>query len=209
MKKTYQAGIVMLNYIWFGMIVVGFVVGIMNGRIDEVTKAVIDSSAKAIEVSIGLLGVMCLWTGLMGIAEKSGLVELITKLVKPVLRFLFPQIPANHPAMGAIVMNLVANFFGLGNAATPLGLKAMNELQKLNPRKDTATDAMSTFLVLNTSAIQLIPATVISIRTALGSSNPTEIVGTVWAASVCSTIVGIIAVKLFGAIYKRGKQWNP
>ena len=198
----------MLNYIWFGMIVIGFVVGIMNGRIDEVTRAVIESSAKAIEMSIGLLGVMCLWTGLMGIAEKSGLVELITKIVRPILRFLFPQIPAKHPAMGAIVMNLAANFFGLGNAATPLGLKAMNELQKLNPKKDTATDAMSTFLVLNTSAIQLLPATVISIRAALGSTNPTEIVVTVWVATVCSAIVGIIAVKFFGAVYKRGKRWN-
>jgi len=204
----HQEGIIMLNYIWFGMIVVGFVVGIMNGRIDEVTKAVIESSGKAIEISIGLLGVMCLWTGLMGIAEKSGLVELITKLARPILRFLFPQIPAKHPAIGAIVMNLVANFFGLGNAATPLGLKAMNELQKLNPRKDTATDAMSTFLVMNTSAIQLIPATVISIRAALGSANPTEIVGTVWVATVCSAVVGIIAVKLLGAIFKRGKPWK-
>lgn len=199
----------MLNYIWFGMIVVSFVVGIMNGRTDEVTKAVIDSSAKAIEISIGLLGVMCLWTGLMGIAEKSGLVNMITRLVRPVLRFLFPQIPPKHPALGAIVMNLVANFFGLGNAATPLGLKAMNELQKLNPRKDTATDAMSTFLVMNTSTIQLIPATVISIRSALGSSNPAEIVVTVWVASVCSFIVGIAAVKFFEALFKRGKRWNP
>lgn len=198
----------MLNYIWFGMLVVGFVVGIMNGRIDEVTHAVIEYSGKAIELSIGLLGVMCLWTGLMGIAEKSGLVGFISKLVRPVLHFLFPQVPERHPAMGAVVMNLVANFLGLGNAATPLGLKAMGELQKLNPRKDTASDAMCTFLVLNTSVIQLIPATVISIRSALGSSNPAEIVGTVWVASACATIAGIIAVKLLGAANRRGRQWK-
>lgn len=190
----------MLNYVWFGMLVAGFAIGIMNGRIDEVTSAVIEYSGKAIELSIGLLGVMCLWTGLMGIAEKSGLVRFISKIVRPVLHFLFPQVPERHPAMGAIVMNLVANFFGLGNAATPLGLKAMSELQKLNPRKDTASDAMCMFLVLNTSAIQLIPATVISIRSALGSSNPAEIVGTVWVASACAAITGIITVKVIQSL---------
>lgn len=192
----------MLNYIWFGMIVFGFIVGIMNGKIDAVTQAAIDSSSKAIEISIALLGVMCLWTGLMNIAEKSGLVQYLARILRPLLKFLFPGIPKRHKATGAVVMNLVANMLGLGNAATPLGLKAMVELQKLNSNKDTATDAMSMFLVLNTSFVQLIPATVIAIRSATGSRNPSEIIGTAWVSSVSATIVGIAAVKLFSVFYK-------
>lgn len=192
----------MLNYIWFGMLVIGFVLGVINGRIEIVTKAAIDSAQIAIELCIGLLGVMCLWTGLMNIAEKSGLVGGIAKLVRPVMRHLFPGVPKDHPAVGAIVMNLVANLFGLGNAATPLGIKAMSELQKLNPQKDTATNAMSMFLVLNTSAIQLVPATIIALRSAAGSQNPSEIIGTIWVASICATIAGIITVKMFSAFYR-------
>lgn len=187
----------MLNYIWFFLLIVGFVVGILNGRIDEVTQAAITSAGKAIELSIGLLGIMCLWTGLMNIAEKSGLVRILAKIIKPVLKFLYPKIPVKHPAMGAIVMNLTANFLGLGNAATPLGIKAMVEMQKLNPDKETATDEMCMFLVMNTSAIQLIPATIIAVRTKLGSTNPTEIIATIWVASIIATIVGITAAKLF------------
>lgn len=193
----------MLNYIWFGLLVIGFTVGIMNGRIDLVTQAVIESSRSAVELGIGLLGIMCLWTGLMNIAEKNGLVHYISRLVRPVLQFLFPGVPRNHPAMGAIVMNLAANFLGLGNAATPLGLKAIAELQKLNPRKDTATDAMCMFLVLNTSAIQLVPATIIAVRSAGGSSNPAEIMGTIWFASVCASISGIAVAKLLSVFGRR------
>ncbi|MEN2775489.1 nucleoside recognition domain-containing protein [Acetivibrio clariflavus] len=192
----------MLNYIWFGMLVFGIIVGILNGKVDAVTKAVVDSSKSAIELSIGLLGIMCLWTGLMDVAEKSGIIRTISRVVRPVLKFLFPGIPKNHPALGAIVMNLVANFLGLGNAATPLGLKAMAELQKLNRNKDTATNEMSMFLVLNTSCIQLIPATIIAVRSAAGSKNPTEIIGTIWFASVCATIAGIISVKILSAFGK-------
>lgn len=192
----------MLNYIWFCMIVFGFVVGIMNGRIEAVTQAAIDSAGKAIELSIALLGVMCLWTGLMNIADKSGLVQYIARLLRPLLEFIFPEVPKRHRAMGTIVMNLVANMLGLGNAATPLGLKAMVELQKLNPKKDTATDAMSMFLVLNTSFVQLIPATVIAIRSAQGSKNPAEIIGTVWVASICATIAGVFMAKFFSIISK-------
>lgn len=193
----------MLNYIWFGMLVIGIIVAILNGRIEAVTDAAIDSAGKAVELCIGLLGIMCLWTGLMGIAEKSGLVRRISRALTPILEFLFPKIPKKHPAMGAIVMNLVANFLGLGNAATPLGLKAMAELQKLNPKKDTATNAMCMFLVLNTSAIQLIPATIIAIRSASGSQNPTDIIGTIWVASACATVTGIIAAKSFSILGTR------
>jgi len=187
----------MLNYIWSGMLVAGFIFGIINGRIAEVTKAAVESAGKAIELSIALLGIMCLWTGLMAIAEKSGGIRIISRLFRPLLRVLFPGIPKNHPAMGAIVMNLSANFLGLGNAATPLGLKAMNELQKLNPDKSRATDAMCMFLVLNTAAVQLIPSTVIAIRTNAGSANPAEIITAVWIASICATLAGIAAVRIF------------
>ncbi len=192
----------MLNYIWIGLLLIGFIVGIFTGKIDQVTKAAIDSSQSAVTVCIGLLGVMCLWTGLMKIAEKSGLVTGISRAVRPILRFLFPSIPKDHPALGAIVMNLVANFFGLGNAATPLGIKAMNELQGLNKDKKTATDSMCMFLVLNTAAIQLIPANIIALRTSEGSNKPAEIIVCIWIASICATVMGIIAAKLLA------KVWN-
>lgn len=196
----------MLNYIWVGLLLIGFIAGIINGRIDQVTKAAMDSAQSAVMVCIGLLGVMCLWTGLMKIAEKSGLVTSIGRLVRPILGFLFPGIPKDHPALGAIVMNLVANFFGLGNAATPLGIKAMNELQSLNKDKKTANDSMCMFLVLNTAAIQLIPANIIALRTAQGSKKPAEIIVCIWIASICATIMGIIAAKLLAKVWNDEKQ---
>lgn len=192
----------MLNYIWIGLLMIGFAFGLINGRLDDVTKAAMDSAQTAVTVCIGLLGVMCLWTGLMKIAEKSGLIRIIGRAVRPVLGFLFPEIPRDHPALGAIVMNLVANFLGLGNAATPLGLKAMKELQSLNKDKKTATNAMCMFLVLNTAAIQLVPANIIALRTSEGSKKPAEIIVCIWIASVCATIMGIIAAKLLSAAWK-------
>lgn len=191
----------MINYIWVGLLLIGFVAGILTGRIDQVTKAAMDSAQSAVLVCFGLLGVMCLWTGLMKVAEKSGFVSMIGRLVRPVLRFLFPDIPKDHPALGAIVMNLVANFLGLGNAATPLGIKAMNELQTLNKDKKTATDSMCMFLVLNTAAIQLIPANIIALRTAEGSKKPAEIIVCIWIASICATIMGVIAAKLLSKVW--------
>ncbi len=193
----------MLNYIWIGLLMIGFAFGIVNGRLDDVTKAAMDSAQTAITVCIGLLGVMCLWTGLMKVAEKSGLIRIIGRAVRPVLIFLFPEIPKDHPALGAIVMNLVANFLGLGNAATPLGLKAMKELQSLNKDKKTATNAMCMFLVLNTAAIQLVPANIIALRTSEGSKKPAEIIICIWIASVCATIMGIIAAKMLSAVWKK------
>lgn len=193
----------MLNYIWIGLLMIGFAFGIVNGRLDDVTKAAMDSAQTAVTVCIGLLGVMCLWTGLMKIAEKSGLIRIIGRAVRPVLVFLFPEIPKDHPALGAIVMNLVANFLGLGNAATPLGLKAMKELQSLNKDKKTATNAMCMFLVLNTAAIQLVPANIIALRTSEGSKKPAEIIICIWIASVCATIMGIIAAKMLSAVWKK------
>ncbi|HOV27548.1 MAG TPA: nucleoside recognition domain-containing protein [Pseudobacteroides sp.] len=188
----------MLNYVWMGMLLIGFIIGGLNGRLEEVTQAAFNSSKSAVELSIGLIGVLCLWTGLMGVAEKSGLLNKLAYLVSPIIRLLFPQIPKKSPAIGAIVMNMAANFFGLGNAATPLGLKAMSELQKHNTVKDTASDSMIMFLILNASAIQLVPATIIALRASAGSTNPAEVIVPIWMASVAAATTGIIAVKLLG-----------
>lgn len=193
----------MLNYIWIGMLMAGFITGIVNGRLEEVTQAAFTSAGRAVELSIGLLGIMCLWSGLMNISEKSGLIKAIAWLTKPMLKLLFPQIAKNNRALGAIIMNLAANFLGLGNAATPLGIRAMDELQKVNGKSDTASDSMCMFLVLNTSAIQLIPSTVIALRSAAGSSAPSEITACVWAASISATCVGIVMVRLLS-----GARWK-
>ena len=145
----------MLNYIWFGMMFIAVLAGIANGTIDAVTQAAIDMAKVAVELAIGLIGIMALWLGVMKIAEKSGLMSVVAKVVKPITVKLFPDVPPDHPAMGSIVMNMSANMLGLGNAATPLGLKAMEELQQLNPNKDTASNAMVMFLAINTSSCLL------------------------------------------------------
>ncbi len=182
----------MLNYIWFGMILISVVVGSATGKIDAVTEAAIESAEVAVELAIGLIGIMALWLGIMKIADKSGLVDIIAWLVRPITLTLFPEIPPEHPAIGSIVLNMAANVLGLGNAATPLGLKAMQELQELNPDQDTATNAMCTFLAINTSSVQLIlPATVVAL---MGVSASQIFLPTIFATSM-STIAGIIAVK--------------
>lgn len=186
----------MINIIWFFMIALGVLVGVINGRLEEVTKAAMDSAALAVQMCIGFMGIWALWLGLMKVAEKSGFINGIAKALSPISRLIFPKVPKGHPAMGAMVMNMAANMMGLGNAATPLGLKAMKELQKLNLSKTKASNAMCTFLVINTSSIQLIPTTVIAIRMSTGSSNPTEIIGTAMIATTISTLVGLISVKL-------------
>ncbi len=183
----------MLNYIWCGIILMSVVIGTFTGQIDAVTEAAIESAETAVELSLGLIGIMALWLGMMKIAERSGLVELIAKLVRPVTVWLFDDVPPDHPAMGSIVLNMAANMLGLGNAATPLGLKAMQELQELNPEKDRATDAMCTFLALNTSSVQLIlPATVVGL---MGMTASQIFLPTI-AATLLSTISAIIAVKI-------------
>lgn len=187
----------MLNKIWAILLLVGFGAAIINGRVEEATMAAIDSSKAAIEICLGLLGIICLWSGLMNIAQKSGLMTYISKIAAPFMGFLFPEIPKSHPAMGAILMNMTANFLGLGNAATPFGIKAMNEMQKLNFFKDTASNSMCMFLVLNAASLQLIPATIIAIRASCGSNNPAEIVGPIWITSICASITGIILAKIF------------
>jgi len=167
---------------------------------------IIGNAKVAVELAIGLIGIMALWLGVMKIAEQAGLVALLARFLKPATSRLFPDVPADHPAMGAMIMNISANMLGLANAATPLGLKAMEELNSLNKKLGTATDAMCTFLVINTSNVQLIPATVIAIRAASGSENPVEILGPVLVATAVALVVGIATVKLLARLPVFRKQ---
>ena len=182
----------MLNYIWFSLILISVVIGIVTGNIDAVTDAAIDMSKSAVEIAIGLIGIMALWLGIMKIAEESGLIKIIAQIIRPVTIRLFPDVPKDHPAIGSIVLNMAANMLGLGNAATPLGLKAMEELQELNPNKETATNAMCTFLAINTSSVQFIlPATVVAL---MGAAANEIFISTVLATGF-STLAAIVAVK--------------
>lgn len=196
----------MVNFVWFGMIFFGIVVAGMNGNIEAVTEAALDGADNAVKISISLIAIITFWLGIMKLAEEAGLVRAFAWLVRPLLRFLFPGVPKDHPAMGAIVMNLSANILGLGNAATPMGLIAMQELQKLNRQKDTASDAMCTFLALNTSCVTLIPTTVIGIRLAYGSADPTEIVGPTIVATAFSMAVAVIVDRVLRAYFGQGRQ---
>ncbi len=193
----------MLNAIWVGLIVIGVVVAAARGRIDAVTQASMDSAELAVKTVIGFLGAMVFWLGLAKVAEDAGLVQALARWMRPLLGRLFPGIPRDHPALGAITMNISANLLGLGSAATPFGLKAMQHLQDINPRKDTASDHMVTFLVLNTSGATLIPAFIIGLRAQYGSANPAEIMVTVLAATFASTVVGLT---LDAVLRRRGKR---
>jgi spore maturation protein A len=191
----------MLNYIWFGLMAVALVVAAFNGTADAVTKGAIDSAKTAVEIALGLIGIMTLWLGMMRIAEASGMVTLLGRALRPVLRWLFPELPPDHPANGAIVVATAANMLGLNNAATPLSIKAMEELQELNPRKDTASNAMVTFMALTTSGVQLIPATMIGVLVAAGSKNPTSIISTSLIATAIGTAAAVIAAKVLQRFY--------
>ena len=183
----------MLNYIWFGLILISVIVGTITGRIDQVTEAAISMSKTSVEIAIGLIGIMALWLGIMKIPEESGLINIIARLIRPITIKLFPDVPSDHPAIGSIVLKMAANMLGLGNAATPLGLKAMKQLQSLNKQKDTATDAMCTFLAINTSSVQIIlPATVVGL---MGASSSQIFITTIFATSL-STVAAIVSVKM-------------
>lgn len=185
----------MLNVIWLALIILSVIFGLINGTINAVIAAVTDSAKLAFEIALGLTGIIVFWLGLMKIAEDAGLIGLFSKIIRPMTSRLFPDVPADHPAMGYMTMNFAANILGLGNAATPFGLKAMGELEKLNKQPGTATNAMCTFLAINTSSIQIIPTTAIAFLAAAGAARPTSIIATSLFATTCSTMAAIIAVK--------------
>lgn len=186
----------MLNYIWFGLMAIALIVAAFNGSAAGVTKGAVDSAKTAVEIALGLIGIMTLWLGIMRVAEKAGLISMLGRALRPFSRLLFPEIPPEHPAIGAMIMNLAANMLGLSNAATPLGIKAMEELQELNPKKETASNAMVTFMTLNTSGIQIIPATIIAVLATLGSKNPTAIISTTIVATLCGAIAAVTTAKI-------------
>lgn len=187
----------MVNLIWLIMLISGIITAALTGNIDKVTESALKAAEQGIGVAIELMGVMSLWLGLMHIAEKAGLIESLAKTASPLFRKLFPSLSKDSPAFGPIIMNLCANILGLGNAATPFGLKAMQELQKENPHPDTASPAMITFLAMNTSCITLIPATIIGVRMKAGSANPTEIIGTTIFATACAMTFAVTADYFF------------
>lgn len=190
----------MLGFIWLFFIVTAIILGGINGKIDAVTQAAMDSAKLAVEISISLIGIMALWLGIMKLAEASGIIVVIAKLIKPITKRIFPDIPEDHPAIGNIAMNFSANALGLTNAATPIGIKAMKELEKLNKNKGTATNAMCTFLAINTAGFQLVPASIIAVLLAAGSTNPTIIIGPTLFATSTALITAIIAVKILEKI---------
>ena len=185
------------NLVWLLLLLVGIITAALSGKIDQVTVSALEAAELGIAVAIQLMGVMSLWMGIMYIAEKAGMVQALAKFSSPLIRRLFPSLKENSPAFGPIVMNLCANILGLGNAATPFGLKAMQELQKENPKKDTASQAMITFLALNTSCITIVPASIIAVRMKAGSISPTEIIGTTIFATSCAMTAAIFVDYLF------------
>jgi spore maturation protein A len=191
----------MLNYIWFGLMAIALVVAAINGTAEAVTRGAVESASSAVQIAIGLVGIMTLWLGMMRVAEAAGLVSLVGRALRPLLRWLFPDVPPAHPAAGAIVLALAANMLGLNNAATPLGIKAMEELNTLNPDKDAATNAMVTLMAITTAGVQLVPASMIGVLAAAGSTNPTAIIAPTILATAAGTIAAVIAARALERFY--------
>jgi spore maturation protein A len=190
----------MLNIIWLLLLVGSTAIAMFTGHLKEVVVSVTESANSAFKLALGLTWIMALWLGIMRIAQDSGLVDKFTNLIAPLMRFLFPSIPAGHPALGSMAMNIVANMFGLNNAATPLGIRAMTDLDTLNKEKGTATDAMCMFLAINTSSLQLVPAGAIALLAAGGSSDPTVVAFPALLATTVSTIFGVLAASLLSKL---------
>lgn len=187
----------MLNIVWPFFIIISFSYAIFSGNLDKLNASIFESTTDAINLSINLLGTICLWNGIMQIANKTTMINKLANFLNPLIKILFPEMRENKEVQKEISMNMIANILGLGNAATPLGLKAMKTMQKENNKKDTLTNSMAMFIVINTASIQIIPTTVIAIRSSLGSENPTGIVFPVWIATICAAVAGITATKLF------------
>ena len=182
----------MVNVIWAALIFIAIIYSLLTGQVDTINNGILTHATTGVNLILEMMPLIVLWTGIMKIAEKSGLLEVFSRALNPILRRLFPSLPITHKALGYIASNIGANMLGLGSAATPFGLKAMDELQKDNPKKDTATEAMITFLVLNTGGVTLIPTTVIALRIMHGSINPTEIIITSILATAVSSISGLL-----------------
>ena len=192
-----MGGVGLLNYIWFGMLVISVVCSLFTGRSAELSRAVTDGADKAVRLVISMAGVMCLWTGILKIAEKSGVTGKISALLAPVIKLVMPECRNNKKAMEAVSANITANIFGLGNAATPLGLKAMKELQKTNRLINSPDNSMVMFVVINTASLQLIPSTIAAMRQAAGSEQPFAILPYIWITSILTLITGIMLAKIF------------
>lgn len=186
----------MINYIWFILIFLGIIVGLATGNGEVISKAIVNSSGNTVTFIIDLVGIMCFWCGVMKVAEKSGFTEVLSKILKPVLKLIFKEAARDEKALGSIVMNLTANMMGLSNAATPFGIKAMEEMDRLNNNKGTASNDMALFLVLNAACIQLVPSTIISIRAASGSNNPGIIILPALISTSVAALVGVICCKI-------------
>ena len=186
----------MLNIIWPLFLITSFIYAIFNGRVYEVNNSIFESTKLAVDLSISLLGTICLWNGIMQVASKTRIIDHLSKILKPIMKKIFPDIKENDEAHKPITMNIIANIMGLGNAATPLGLKAMKLMQKQNREKDRLSNSMALFIVLNTASIQIIPTTVIAIRNSLGSENPTVMIIPVWIATIFAACSAVFATKI-------------
>ena len=195
----------MLNIVWPIFIIISFIYAIFSGNLEKLNFSIFESTETAINLSLTMLGTMCLWNGIIEIAMNTALIDKLNKILKPIINFLFPEVKDNREITSEISMNMIANILGLGNAATPLGLKAMKSMQKCNNEKDTLSNSMIMLIVINTASIQLIPTTVIAIRTSLGSENPTAIVLPVWIATILAPIAGITATKFLIKMNGRNK----
>lgn len=196
----------MLNSIWPFFIIISFIFAIFTGNMSNLNNSIFTSCTDAVQLTIQLFGTMCLWNGLMKIVQETSLMRKLTKFIEPLMKILFPKMRREDKEYKEITINIIANLLGIGNAATPLGLKAMKSMQEENPQKDRLTDSMAMFIVINTASIQIIPTTVIAIRNSLGSENPTAIVFPVWIATICAAICGIIAVKILIKITQKEKH---
>lgn len=186
----------MLNILWPIFIIISIVYAVISGNIKNLNNSIFESAENVVEFSISLIGLTCLWSGIMEIATNTKMIDYLCKILNPIIKVLFPNLKENNTTKKNVMLNIIANILGLGNAATPLGLKAMDDLQKENKKKDTLSDNMMMLIVLNTASLQLIPTTILAIRSSLGSENPSIIIFPVWIATICAAIVGIIAAKI-------------
>lgn len=191
-----------MNYIFFFLIVGSIIIGAVNGRLQEVTNAVMDGAELSVKIAISLIGIMAFWLGVMKIAQKSGIIDWLAKVLKPITKRLFNELPQDSPVIGDIAMNFSANAFGLGNAATPFGIKAMEEMQVVNDKKDTASNSMCLFLGMNTAGFQLIPTTVLAILVGIGYKNPTEIIAPTLLVTTIAFVCAIILSKIFAKVWR-------